>query len=40
VSISEAWCDRAPPAAERPLTFELLVDLARALAGIEGRGGR
>jgi hypothetical protein len=39
VGIPEAWCDRAPPAAKQPLTSELLADLVRVLAAIEGREG-
>jgi len=36
--VPEAWSDRNPQVpAERPLTVEMLADLARILSAIEGR---
>ena len=40
VALDEASTDRGPEPAERPLTFDVLVELAAVVAGLGGDAGR
>ena len=40
VALAERATDRGPRPAERPLTFEVLVELAAVVAGVGGSGDR
>jgi hypothetical protein len=35
-----AWTDRSPAAADAPLTYEVLAELARVISAVQSRHGR